>query len=65
MHPVAGQSATRYWAIIEELRKTLLAIRDRLAEELFNKDVAAGSVQFSLRTDGHNWRMPETMPVRL
>ncbi len=47
--------------IIEELRKTLRAIRDRLAEELFAADVATGNVQFRLRTDGHNWRMPDTM----
>lgn len=49
--------------VIEELRKTLLTIRDRLAEELFSFDVAAGSVQFRLRTDGHNWRMPDNMPT--
>lgn len=49
--------------IIEELRKTLLEIRDRLAEELFTSDVSLGSVQFRLRTDGQNWRMPDTMPT--
>ncbi|HIJ94422.1 MAG TPA: DEAD/DEAH box helicase family protein [Desulfuromonadales bacterium] len=49
--------------IIEELRKTLQAARDRLAEELFTSDVAAGFVQFRLRTDGQNWRMPDTMPT--
>ncbi|KAF0220200.1 MAG: hypothetical protein FD174_1439 [Geobacteraceae bacterium] len=49
--------------VIEELRKTLLGIRDRLAEELFTSDVATGSIQFRLRTDGQNWRMPDTMPT--
>jgi type III restriction enzyme len=55
-----GQRQTH---VIEELRKTLLGIRDRLAEELFTADVAAGSIQFRLRTDGQNWRMPDTMPT--
>jgi type III restriction enzyme len=55
-----GQRQTH---IIEELRKTLQEARDRLAEDLFTADVAAGSVQFRLRTDGHNWRMPDTMPT--
>lgn len=49
--------------IIEELRKTLIGIRDKLAEELFTSDVVAGNVQFRLRTDGKNWRMPDTMPT--
>lgn len=49
--------------VIEELRKTLIAIRDRLAEELFSSDVTAGIVQFRLRTDGNNWRMPDSMPT--
>lgn len=53
----------RQSSVIEELRKTLLTIRDRLAEELFATDVAAGSVQFRLRTDGNNWWMPDTMPT--
>jgi hypothetical protein len=34
-----------------------------LAEELFTSDVAAGFVPFRLRTDGQNWRMPDTMPI--
>ncbi|UTG93171.1 DEAD/DEAH box helicase [Geobacter sulfurreducens] len=55
-----GQRQTH---IIEELRKTLLAMRDKLAEEVFTSDVAAGTIQFRLRTDGHNWRMPDTIPT--
>jgi type III restriction enzyme len=49
--------------IIEELRKTLQSLRDRLAEELFAADVTAGNIQFRLRTDGHNWKMPDSMPT--
>ena len=55
-----GQRQTH---VIEELRKTLLTIRDRLAEELFAADVLDGNIQFRLRTDGKNWRMPDTMPT--
>lgn len=46
---------------IEELRKFLLAERDRLAEELFKTEVEAGRIQFRLRTDGRNWTMPEVI----
>ena len=49
--------------IIEELRKTLHDRRDQLAEELFALDVAVGRIQFRLRTDGNNWRMPDTIPT--
>jgi type III restriction enzyme len=44
--------------IVEELRKWLDKERDRQGEIHFKKEVAAGRVQFRLRTDGHNWRMP-------
>ena len=47
--------------IIEELRKFLVAERDRLAEELFTAEVEAGRIQFRLRTDKHNWRMPDSV----
>lgn len=46
--------------IIEELRRWLEAERDRLAEAVFRAGVDAGRIQFRLRTDGHNWRMPFT-----
>ena len=45
--------------IIDEMRKYLLAQRNILAEELFRSEVAASRIQFRLRTDGRNWRMPE------
>lgn len=44
--------------VIESLRKWLMEQRDALAEGVFRREVAAGRVQFRLRTDGKNWRMP-------
>lgn len=44
--------------IIEELRKGLDAERNARAEALFKAEVAAGRIQFRLRLDGRNWRMP-------
>lgn len=45
--------------LLEELRKFLLEYRDKLAESHFLEDVAAERVQFRLRTDKHNWRVPD------
>lgn len=44
--------------IVEELRKGLDTARNGRAEALFKAEVAAGSIQFRLRLDGRNWRMP-------
>ncbi|HEL3818067.1 TPA: DEAD/DEAH box helicase family protein [Stenotrophomonas maltophilia] len=44
--------------IVEELRKGLDAERNRRAESLFKAEVTAGRIQFRLRLDGNNWRMP-------
>ncbi|MBK1717913.1 DEAD/DEAH box helicase family protein [Thiocystis violacea] len=44
--------------IIEQLRHWLDSERDRMAEAVFRAAVAEGRIQFRLRTDGHNWRMP-------
>jgi type III restriction enzyme len=44
--------------ILEELRKFLIQERDRLAEDLFLSRVGSERIQFRLRTDRHNWRMP-------
>ena len=44
--------------IVEEMRKGLDAERDTRAEALFKDGVAAGRIQFRLRLDGRNWRMP-------
>ncbi len=44
--------------IVEEMRKELDAERDRLAEAIFRNEVAAERIQFRLRLDGRNWRMP-------
>jgi type III restriction enzyme len=47
--------------ILEEMRKYLVAERDTIAEQIFIDKVAAESIQFRLRTDVHNWVMPEHM----
>lgn len=44
--------------IVEELRKGLDAARNEKAETLFKAEVAASRIQFRLRLDGRNWRMP-------
>ena len=44
--------------VVEELRKELDSERDARAEALFKDSVADGRIQFRLRLDGHNWRMP-------
>lgn len=47
--------------IVEELRKGLDAERNKRAEALFKDEVEAGAIQFRLRLDGRNWRMPMTI----
>ena len=47
--------------ILQELRKYLTAERDKLAELHFMQQVLDSRVQFRLRTDTHNWRMPKTI----
>jgi len=47
--------------IVEELRRGLNAERTARAENLFKDEVAAGRIQFRLRLDGRNWRMPFEM----
>ncbi|WP_211369252.1 DEAD/DEAH box helicase [Roseospira navarrensis] len=47
--------------IVEELRRGLDAERTARAERLFKDEVAAGRIQFRLRLDGRNWRMPFEM----
>lgn len=44
--------------IVEELRKGLDAERTTRAEAIFKASVATGRVQFRLRLDDKNWRMP-------
>ena len=44
--------------IVEELRKWLEEQRSTKGEALFRAEVAAGRIQFRLRVDGNNWRMP-------
>ena len=47
--------------ILDRLRKELIKEQDLRAEALFRLEVAAGSIQFRLRMDGNNWRMPDTL----
>lgn len=56
-----GELACIGGLLIETLRSHLLNERDRLAEALFLQDVAEGRIQFRLRTDRNNWRMPEEL----
>lgn len=44
--------------IVDELRRGLDAERASRAEAHFKAEVAAGRIQFRLRLDGRNWRMP-------
>ncbi|MDE0163532.1 MAG: DEAD/DEAH box helicase family protein [Bryobacterales bacterium] len=44
--------------VVEEMRKELDRERDVRAEALFKDEVAVGRIQFRLRLDGRNWRMP-------
>ena len=44
--------------VVEELRQWLESQRNVMAEALFRAEVHAGRIQFRLRTDGKNWRMP-------
>lgn len=45
--------------ILEELRKFLITKRDDLAEQIFFHKVERKNIQFRLRTDAHNWEMPD------
>jgi type III restriction enzyme len=47
--------------IIGELRKGLDTERAARAEKQFKDAVRVGRIQFRLRTDGRNWRMPPTI----
>ena len=44
--------------IIDELRRALDTARNEMAEKVFKDSFAAGKVQFRLRLDGKNWRLP-------
>lgn len=44
--------------VIDELRKELVAERERQAPALFRDGLAKGTIQFSVRGDGNDWQMP-------
>jgi type III restriction enzyme len=50
---------------VDELRLYLVAELDRMAEAIFREELAAGRVQFSLRTDGKNYRVPDEFEALL
>ncbi|MBL8399537.1 DEAD/DEAH box helicase family protein [Accumulibacter sp.] len=54
----ADRLAEHAGLIVEELRMWLETLRNQRAETRFRAEVAAGRIQFRLRTDRHNWRMP-------
>jgi len=47
--------------MIEKLRQYLTDKRDALAEALFLHDVKQGTIQFRLRADRKNWKLPNTL----
>ncbi len=47
--------------IIDELRRALDTARNEKAEIIFKQAVACGAIQFRLRVDGKNWRLPFTI----
>jgi len=51
--------------ILNELRKALDLERNARAEVLFRAEVLAGRIQFRLRLDGANWRMPFAVETSL
>lgn len=58
---LAGSSAS----LIERLRIDLERERDRLAEAVFERDVAAGRVEFALRADACAYELPSEMELTL
>ena len=50
--------------VLEILRNHLKKERDKLAEAIFIKEVETGHIQFRLRTDGHNWIMPDKISTQ-
>lgn len=51
--------------VIEELRKGIELQRDSMAEIKFMQNVDQGFIQFRLRTDGNNWKVPQTLETEL
>ena len=51
--------------VIDQLRLHLEGALDKMAEAIFREAIADGRVQFSLRTDGRNYQVPETFEAML
>ena len=45
--------------LIDELRKELVAERERQAPALFRDGLAKGTIAFAVRGDSHDWQMPD------
>jgi type III restriction enzyme len=45
--------------VVEELRQWLADEREQMAERYFRREVASGIIQFRLRADQNDWRMPD------
>ena len=53
------ETLARFAALVtDELRRGLAKARDEQAEAHFKEEVLAGRIQFRLRLDGGDWRMP-------
>lgn len=55
------QLAASSASLIEHLRRTLEAERDRRADEVFAKGVARGFIEFALRADRQDYELPESV----
>lgn len=51
--------------IIDELRQYLQLKLDQMAETVFRDEIKSGRVQFNLRTDGRNYRVPDEFEAML
>lgn len=47
--------------LIDQLRKELIAERERQAPALFRAALESGGIQFAVRGDAHDWQMPDEL----
>ncbi|MFA6179798.1 MAG: hypothetical protein WC696_09330, partial [Candidatus Methylopumilus sp.] len=50
-------------SLLERLRVEIEAERDRLAQLVFNREVEAGNIEFSLKADATDYRIPQEFSV--
>jgi len=51
--------------VLDEFRKGLEAVQDRMAHSVFTELVAEGKIQFRLKADAFNWEMSFEIPTTL